>query len=80
MGISEGSQPHALPYALEAPKPQRAPPYVLEAKKPQRVPQHFEVASDFDKNQPQLMKIRKIESVHVHNRVSKMACSSPFYK
>ncbi|XP_053396254.1 CNK3/IPCEF1 fusion protein-like isoform X1 [Mercenaria mercenaria] len=68
VGISEGSVSHSLSYVLEAPQPQRAPLYVLEAPKPQRVPPHFEVASDFDKSQPQLTKIRKLDSVLIHNR------------
>lgn len=36
---------------------------------PPRRNQNFEIASDFDKNQPQLMKIRKIDSMHLRERV-----------
>lgn len=38
--------------------------YVLEAPKRRREPCHFEVASDFNRQGPQLMRIRRIPSVH----------------
>ncbi|KAL4233445.1 Connector enhancer of kinase suppressor of ras [Mactra antiquata] len=54
IGISEGATSVPIPYVLEAPKSQSNP-------------QHFEVASDFDRHQPQLMKIRKIGSMYGSN-------------
>jgi len=49
------------PQLFELPKLQRTPPV--------RRVHHNEVASDFDKNAPQLTRIRKIDSMHIRDRV-----------
>ena len=66
---STGNQTRTYPQSIVIPRAERTPP-------PRRAPTHAEVAgSHFDKNEPQLVAIRKIDSVRLPDPVS---TTSPF--